>query len=176
MPSLLFVCKSVKHLVTCTFLSNMMTAGSIHVLMTSQIKKLWTGNTAPPTSSQRVLTIIIWKTVTVLLVCPGWPPDVSVCWAHGLLFVWCHVLPCRLSVPSHLVTKSLFQWLQLCLHRYPRLSPYIVSLCLQSCADPLSFVCLMSCEFMFDCAPVFCLPACFSPSGWFLFFFVLFYY
>ncbi len=43
-------------------------------------------------------------TVTVLLVCPGWPPDVSVCWAHGLLFVWCHVLPCRLSVPSHLVT------------------------------------------------------------------------
>ncbi len=37
--------------------------------------------------------------VTVLLVCPGWPPDVSVCWAHGLLFVWCHVLPCRLSVP-----------------------------------------------------------------------------
>ncbi len=30
--------------------------------------------------------------VTVLLVCPGWPPDVSVCWAHGLLFVWCHVL------------------------------------------------------------------------------------
>ncbi len=42
--------------------------------------------------------------VTVLLVCPGWPPDVSVCWAHGLLFVWCHVLPCRLSVPSHLVT------------------------------------------------------------------------
>ncbi len=25
--------------------------------------------------------------VTVLLVCPGWPPDVSVCWAHGLLFV-----------------------------------------------------------------------------------------
>ncbi len=25
--------------------------------------------------------------VTVLLVCPGWPPDVSVCRAHGLLFV-----------------------------------------------------------------------------------------
>ncbi len=23
--------------------------------------------------------------VTVLLVCPGWPPDVSVCWAHGLI-------------------------------------------------------------------------------------------
>ncbi len=23
---------------------------------------------------------------------------------------------------------------------------------------------------MFDCAPVFCLPACFSPSGWFMFF------
>ncbi len=27
------------------------------------------------------------QSVTVLLVCPGWPPDVSVCWAHGLLFV-----------------------------------------------------------------------------------------
>ncbi len=25
--------------------------------------------------------------VTVLLVCPGWPPDVSVFWAHGLLFI-----------------------------------------------------------------------------------------
>ncbi len=25
--------------------------------------------------------------VTVLLVCPGWPPDVSVCSSHGLLFV-----------------------------------------------------------------------------------------
>ncbi len=53
--------------------------------------------------------IAVWnlydsQPVTVLLVCPGWPPDVSVCWAHGLLFVWCHVLPCRLSVPSHLVT------------------------------------------------------------------------
>ncbi len=27
--------------------------------------------------------------VTVLLVCPGWPPDVSVCWAHGLLCLCC---------------------------------------------------------------------------------------
>ncbi len=27
--------------------------------------------------------------VTVLLVCLGWPPDVFVCWAHGLLFVVC---------------------------------------------------------------------------------------
>ncbi len=27
------------------------------------------------------------NSVTVLLVCPDRPPDVSVCWAHGLLFV-----------------------------------------------------------------------------------------
>ncbi len=53
---------------------------------------------------------------------------------------WCHVLPCRLSVPLPSCYLIIFQWLQLCLPRYSRLSPYIVSLCLQSCADPLSYV------------------------------------
>ncbi len=64
---------------------------------------------------------------------------------------------CLLSVPSHLVTKSLFQWLHLCI---PRLSPYIASWCLQSCTDPVLLE-----SVMFDCAPVFCLPACFFPLG-----------
>ncbi len=41
-----------------------------------------------------------------------------------------------LSVPSHLVTSLLFKWLHLCLPQ-PRLSPYLLSCCLQSCADPL---------------------------------------
>ncbi len=31
-------------------------------------------------------------------------------------------------------------------------------------------------EFHVDCAPVFCLPACFSPSGWFLLFICFIYY
>ncbi len=58
--------------------------------------------------------------------------------------------------------------------------PSFVSLysspCLQSCADPLSFVCrMLHVSFVFDCAQVFCLPACFSPSGSFFFFFVLYY-
>ncbi len=66
---------------------------------------------------------------------------------------------CLLSVPSHLVTKSLFQWHHLCIPRYPRLSPYIASWCLQSCADPLSYVVCV----MFDCAPVFCLLLVFFP-------------
>ncbi len=43
---------------------------------------------------------------------------------------WCHVLSCVLSVPSHLVTQSLFQLFHLCLCRYPRLSPYLSSWCL----------------------------------------------
>ncbi len=33
------------------------------------------------------LDLVCLISVTVLLVCPGWPPDVSVCRAHGLLFV-----------------------------------------------------------------------------------------
>ncbi len=49
------------------------------------------------------LRIFCSHVVTVLLVCPGWPPDVSVL-STWLVVCWCHVLPCRLSVPSHLVT------------------------------------------------------------------------
>ncbi len=49
------------------------------------------------------LRIFCSHVVTVLLVCPGWPPDVSVL-STWLVVYWCHVLPCRLSVPSHLVT------------------------------------------------------------------------
>ncbi len=49
--------------------------------------------------------------------------------------------PMSIVCPLPSCYLSLFQWLQLCLPRYPRLSPYIVSLCLQSCSDPLSFVC-----------------------------------
>ncbi len=53
--------------------------------------------------------------------------------------------------------------------------PSFVSLYSSPCVcSPVLIRCLMSCEcFMFDCAPVFCLPACFSPSGWFLFFVLL---
>ncbi len=78
----------------------------------------------------------------VLLVCPGWPPDVSVCWAHGLLFVvgaMCSPVYC-LPPP---ILLPLFQLLHLCLPRYPHLSPYLASWCLQSCADPLSYVMCM---------------------------------
>ncbi len=58
---------------------------------------------------------------------------------------------------------------QLCLPRYPRLSPYIVSLCLQSCADPLSYIVSVSCWLCSSLMPA-CLLVCFSPSGWFMFF------
>ncbi len=48
----------------------------------------------------------------------------------------------------------------------PRLSPYIVSLCLQSCADPLSFVChMLHVSFVFDCTPVFACMLVFLPFG-----------
>ncbi len=47
---------------------------------------------------------------------------------------------------------------QLCLPRYPRLSPYIVSLCLQSCADPLSYVMWVSSLTVLQSSA--CLPAC----------------
>ncbi len=42
----------------------------------------------------------------------------------------------------------------------------MLSLWLWSCADPLSFV---VCVCVMVTAAVLCLPACFSPSGWFLF-------
>ncbi len=38
--------------------------------------------------------------VTVLLVCPDRPPDVYVCWAHGLLLVPCALLSIVCPLPS----------------------------------------------------------------------------
>ncbi len=49
--------------------------------------------------------------VTVLLVCPGWPTDASVFWAHGLLFVdgaMCSHVYC-LSPPI-LLPNHCFSW------------------------------------------------------------------
>ncbi len=49
--------------------------------------------------------------VTVLLLCPGWPTDASVCWAHGLLFVdgaMCSHVYC-LSPPI-LLPNHCFSW------------------------------------------------------------------
>ncbi len=62
-----------------------------------------------------------------------------------LVVCCCHVFSCLLSVPSYLVTQSLFQLLHLCLPRYPRLSPYLASWCLLSCAEPLFYVVCVSC-------------------------------
>ncbi len=67
------------------------------------------------------------------LVCLRWPPEVTVSVLSTWLVVccWCHLLFCLLSVPSHIVTSSLFQLIHLCLPRYPpRLSPYLSSRCL----------------------------------------------
>ncbi len=65
--------------------------------------------------------------------------QMSLCWAHGLLFVgaMCSHVDCLF--PPILLLNHCFSGSS-CLPRYPRLSPYIVSLCLQSCADPLSSV------------------------------------
>ncbi len=62
-----------------------------------------------------------------------------------LVVCCCHVFSCLLSVPYYLVTQSLFQLLHLCFPRYPRLSPYLASWCLLSCADPLFYVVCVSC-------------------------------
>ncbi len=71
--------------------------------------------------------------------------QMSLCWAHGLLFVgaMCSHVDC-LSPPILLLNHCFSG---------------------SSCVSLVTLVCRL---------PVFCLPACFSPSGWFLFFFVLF--
>ncbi len=64
----------------------------------------------------------------------------SLCWTHGLLFVvgaMCSPVYC-LSPPI-LLTNHCFSC-STCVSRYPRLSPYLASWCLQSCADLLSYV------------------------------------
>ncbi len=43
---------------------------------------------------------VIYCMSRVLLVCPNRPPDVSVCWAHGLLFVPCALLSIVCPLPS----------------------------------------------------------------------------
>ncbi len=94
--------------------------------------------------------------VTVLLVYPGWPPDVSLFSTWVGVCCWCHVLPCLLSVPSHLVTSPLFQFLQ-CPPRYLRLSPYLSSRSLWSCADPCLSPCVVTVQQSSACLPA-CLP------------------
>ncbi len=76
---------------------------------------------------------------------------------------WCHVLSCLLSDPALLVISLLFQLL----HLGPsRLSPFIFSWCLQSCASSLSMfyvVCML-------CLHVLQFSAClsvFPPRGGF---------
>ncbi len=106
----------------------------------------------------------------VLLVCPGWPPDVSLCWTHGFLFVvgaMCsHVY--YLPLPScYLIIVSVA----------PPVSPSLPSFISQSSLLVSAVLC-WSIVFRrasnVDCTAVLCLPACFSPLGWFLF--ILFYF
>ncbi len=83
----------------------------------------------------------------------------------GSVFSWCaldghqrslclfveHMDGCLLLGSCAIVISLLFQFLHLCLPRYPpRLSPYLFSLCLQSCAVLL---------FMSAC-PVLCVCSC----------------
>ncbi len=104
----------------------------------------------------------IWKcvdVVTVLLVSPGWPPDVSVCWAHGLLFVvgaMCSHVDCL--PPPVLLTNHCFSG-STCVSLVTLVClPILASWCLQSCADPLSLVCVM-----LNCKTVLCLSSSFFP-------------
>ncbi len=95
-------------------------------------------------------------TVTVLLVCPGWPPDVSVCWAHGLLFVvgaMCSHVYCLsppILLPHHCFSCSTCVPLVtlICLPIYP-----------SGVCSPVLICCFTSCVFH---VCLFCssLPAC----------------
>ncbi len=74
-----------------------------------------------------------------------------------LLSIVCPLPSCHITIvsvaPVSLVTP-------------PRLSPYLFSRCLQSCADPLCRVCYV-------CLYCSSLPACFSALGCFLFYFII---
>ncbi len=88
--------------------------------------------------------------------CPGWPPDVSVCWAHGLVFVvgarCSHVycLPSPILLPHHYFSCST------CV-------PLVTFVCLPICpagvCSPVLIRCLLSsvCDVWLCNSP---LPAC----------------
>ncbi len=67
----------------------------------------------------------------------GVPPDVSV--LNTWLVVGAMCSPVFCLSPPILLTNHCFSC-STCVSRYPRLSPYLASWCLQSCADLLSYV------------------------------------
>ncbi len=91
--------------------------------------------------------------LSVMLVCPGWPPDVSVCWAHGLFSV----------VDA------------MCSHAYCLSPPILFPFYCFSGSTCVPLVTLVSLP---TYPPGVCIPVLIrcSPLGWFLFIFVLFYY
>ncbi len=117
--------------------------------------------------------------VTVLLVCPGWPPDVSVLstWLVVCLVpcapmsIVCPLPSCYLIIVSvaPAVSPSLPSFVSL--YSSPCVCSPVLIRCLSCVVRYVSVSCWLCSSFM----PA-CLPACFSPSGWFLFFFVLFYF
>ncbi len=119
---------------------------------------------------------IMWgvspQPVTVLLVCPGWPPDVSVCLAHGLLFVvgaMCsHVycLPPPFLLVNHCFSGSTCVSLVtlVCLPIYP---PGVCS--------PVLIRCLSSCVYVCGLYTALCLSV-FLLRGGFCSYLSLFYY
>ncbi len=98
------------------------------------------------------------QSVTVLLVCPGWPPDVSVCWAHGLLFVPCAPLSIVCPLPScYLIIVSVA----------PHVSPSFVSLFILLVSVVLCWSVVFRRVCIMLTATVLCLPACFPLRGGF---------
>lgn len=108
--------------------------------------------------------------------CLRQPPEVTVSFVEHIaccVVCWCHVLCCLFSVPAHHVfsvvqfTSLLFQLLHLCLPSYPpHLSPYLFSLCLQSCAGQL-FLCQMFLwNVLFTCVADPAMPCCVVPCAW----------
>ncbi len=93
-----------------------------------------------------------------------------------LVVCWCHVLPCDCLSPPILLLNHCFSGSS-CVSLVTLVCLPIQSPCVCS---PVLIRCLTSCEcLMFDCAPVFCLPACllvFPPRGGFCCSFVSLYY